>query len=200
MAEDVAQYERDLRAAALPEGWKEVESESRPGTQMWQNVHTDECIGWFPSDPASAIEGESPDLQPPTVHDDDNEDDDDFDDVPPPPDEEEEDAADWRTWYTGDSEARDDPDEDLATLRREVEAMTRLLDEPSLSESDRWTAKKNLAKKKAAVRREEELAVKRQNEGLPQGWQADESQSRPGTWSYLNVATGEDPVAPKEGR
>ena len=61
------------------------------------------------------------------------------------------DAADWRTWYTGDSEARDDPDEDLATLRREVEAMTRRLDEPSLSESDRWTTKKNLAKKLTGV-------------------------------------------------
>ena len=49
-------------ASALPPGWEAVESASRPGELVYANIHTGERIGWMPTQPASEIEDESPDL------------------------------------------------------------------------------------------------------------------------------------------
>eukprot|EP00730_Choanoeca_flexa_P018976 TRINITY_DN9255_c0_g2_i1.p1 TRINITY_DN9255_c0_g2~~TRINITY_DN9255_c0_g2_i1.p1 ORF type:complete len:398 (+),score=118.92 TRINITY_DN9255_c0_g2_i1:66-1196(+) len=36
----------------LPEGWRRVESNSRPGEFVYENVHTEERIAWFPTEAA----------------------------------------------------------------------------------------------------------------------------------------------------
>merc|ERR550514_173148 len=36
----------------LPEGWRRVESRSRPGEFVFENVHTEERQAWFPDGPA----------------------------------------------------------------------------------------------------------------------------------------------------
>lgn len=36
----------------LPEGWKRVESRSRPGEFVYENIYTEERIAWFPEEPA----------------------------------------------------------------------------------------------------------------------------------------------------
>ena len=36
----------------LPEGWRKVESRSRPGEFVYENVHTEERQAWFPTDAA----------------------------------------------------------------------------------------------------------------------------------------------------
>lgn len=37
----------------LPDGWRKVESKSRPGEFVYENVHTEERVAWFPTQPAS---------------------------------------------------------------------------------------------------------------------------------------------------
>eukprot|EP00051_Salpingoeca_urceolata_P000908 m.37135 g.37135 ORF g.37135 m.37135 type:complete len:269 (-) comp11077_c0_seq1:90-896(-) len=43
---------RKNRAALLPEGWKMVESRSRPGDYVYENVFTEERQAWMPTEPA----------------------------------------------------------------------------------------------------------------------------------------------------
>jgi hypothetical protein len=38
--------------AALPEGWRRVESRSRPGEYVYENIHTEERQAWLPTEPA----------------------------------------------------------------------------------------------------------------------------------------------------
>eukprot|EP00039_Didymoeca_costata_P001625 m.53893 g.53893 ORF g.53893 m.53893 type:complete len:380 (+) comp10886_c0_seq1:132-1271(+) len=39
-------------SAELPEGWRRVESRSRPGEFVYENIHTEERQAWFPEGPA----------------------------------------------------------------------------------------------------------------------------------------------------
>jgi len=41
----------------LPEGWRRVESRSRPGEFVYENIHTEERQAWFPEETAKE-EGE----------------------------------------------------------------------------------------------------------------------------------------------
>ncbi len=50
-AEKAKQAERPL-----PEGWRKVESRSRPGEFVYENIHTEERQAWFP-ETAAAEEG-----------------------------------------------------------------------------------------------------------------------------------------------
>lgn len=43
---------RRAREKELPEGWKRVESRSRPGTYVYENIYTDERQAWLPTEPA----------------------------------------------------------------------------------------------------------------------------------------------------
>ena len=43
----------DEAAAVLPEGWKRVESNSRPGEFVYENVNTEERQAWFPTEAAA---------------------------------------------------------------------------------------------------------------------------------------------------
>jgi len=44
-----AKAKKDAEAkAVLPEGWKRVESRSRPGEFVYENIHTEERQAWFP--------------------------------------------------------------------------------------------------------------------------------------------------------
>ncbi len=36
----------------LPEGWRKVPSNSRPGQFVFENIYTEERIGWVPTEPA----------------------------------------------------------------------------------------------------------------------------------------------------
>lgn len=38
--------------AALPEGWRRVESRSRPGEYVYENIYTEERQAWLPTEPA----------------------------------------------------------------------------------------------------------------------------------------------------
>jgi hypothetical protein len=39
----------------LPEGWRRVESRSRPGEFVYENIHTEERQAWFPDTPAEKV-------------------------------------------------------------------------------------------------------------------------------------------------
>jgi hypothetical protein len=39
----------------LPEGWRRVESRSRPGEFVYENIHTEERQAWFPDTPAAEV-------------------------------------------------------------------------------------------------------------------------------------------------
>ena len=94
---------RDRRRAAhrgradapLPDGWVAHESASHPGQLSYENVHTGEKIGWFPTEKASAEPGNLPQPTPTDMafgkkeaaanearhkHDEQDEDDDGYDD------------------------------------------------------------------------------------------------------------------------
>ena len=43
---------RRAREKELPEGWKRVESRSRPGTYVYENIYTEERQAWLPTEPA----------------------------------------------------------------------------------------------------------------------------------------------------
>ena len=36
----------------LPEGWRKVPSNSRPGQFVFENIYTEERISWIPTEPA----------------------------------------------------------------------------------------------------------------------------------------------------
>lgn len=44
---------RPFSAFRLPEGWRRVESNSRPGEYVYENVNTEERQAWFPTEPAA---------------------------------------------------------------------------------------------------------------------------------------------------
>lgn len=46
---------REKRAERLPEGWRMVESRSRPGQYVYENIHTEERQAWFPTESAVKI-------------------------------------------------------------------------------------------------------------------------------------------------
>ena len=39
----------------LPEGWRRVESRSRPGEFVYENIYTEERQAWFPDQPAEKV-------------------------------------------------------------------------------------------------------------------------------------------------
>jgi hypothetical protein len=39
----------------LPEGWRRVESRSKPGEYVYENIHTEERQAWFPDAPAQEV-------------------------------------------------------------------------------------------------------------------------------------------------
>eukprot|EP00043_Microstomoeca_roanoka_P018819 m.205220 g.205220 ORF g.205220 m.205220 type:complete len:272 (-) comp16894_c0_seq1:165-980(-) len=47
---------RKQRAERLPEGWRMVESRSRKGEYVYENIHTEERQAWFPTEPAVKID------------------------------------------------------------------------------------------------------------------------------------------------
>eukprot|EP00049_Salpingoeca_infusionum_P024964 m.17672 g.17672 ORF g.17672 m.17672 type:complete len:272 (+) comp7518_c0_seq2:284-1099(+) len=50
---------RQKRREMLPEGWRMVESRSKPGTYVYENVYTDERQAWLPTEPAVKLEPEA---------------------------------------------------------------------------------------------------------------------------------------------
>lgn len=50
-AKKAAEKEEEAQKA-LPDGWKRVESRSRPGEFVYENLHTEERQAWFPDAPA----------------------------------------------------------------------------------------------------------------------------------------------------
>eukprot|EP00730_Choanoeca_flexa_P018475 TRINITY_DN8985_c0_g1_i4.p1 TRINITY_DN8985_c0_g1~~TRINITY_DN8985_c0_g1_i4.p1 ORF type:complete len:279 (+),score=88.29 TRINITY_DN8985_c0_g1_i4:240-1076(+) len=58
---------RKSRAERLPEGWKMVESKSRPGEYVYENVHTEERQAWFPKEPAVQVDAKVYDQEPKTA-------------------------------------------------------------------------------------------------------------------------------------
>lgn len=48
-----AKAKEDEAAAVLPEGWRRVESNSRPGEFVYENVNTEERQAWFPTEAAA---------------------------------------------------------------------------------------------------------------------------------------------------
>ncbi|EGD76215.1 hypothetical protein PTSG_00918 [Salpingoeca rosetta] len=55
---------RQKRAERLPEGWRMVESRSRPGQYVYENIHTEERQAWFPTEPAVKIDPAKFDEEP----------------------------------------------------------------------------------------------------------------------------------------
>ena len=48
----LAASKSDEATRPLPEGWRRVESRSRPGEFVYENIHTEERQAWFPDAPA----------------------------------------------------------------------------------------------------------------------------------------------------
>eukprot|EP00045_Choanoeca_perplexa_P000694 m.15512 g.15512 ORF g.15512 m.15512 type:complete len:218 (+) comp10476_c0_seq1:61-714(+) len=48
----LAQMKADEATRPLPEGWRRVESRSRPGEFVYENEHTEERQAWFPTEAA----------------------------------------------------------------------------------------------------------------------------------------------------
>ncbi len=42
-------------AAELPDGWRKVSSNSRPGEFVYENIYTEERQAWVPTEPASTV-------------------------------------------------------------------------------------------------------------------------------------------------
>jgi hypothetical protein len=54
-------YQRDEESKKpLPEGWRRVESRSRPGEFVYENIHTEERQAWFPDTPAEKVRASRP--------------------------------------------------------------------------------------------------------------------------------------------
>jgi coenzyme F420-reducing hydrogenase beta subunit len=48
----LAEQKAEEASRPLPEGWRRVESRSRPGEYVYENTYTEERIAWFPEEPA----------------------------------------------------------------------------------------------------------------------------------------------------
>lgn len=48
----LAKMKEEENSKPLPEGWRRVESRSRPGEFVYENIHTEERIAWFPTEAA----------------------------------------------------------------------------------------------------------------------------------------------------
>jgi hypothetical protein len=53
----LAKMKEDEKTKPLPEGWRRVESRSRPGEFVYENMHTEERIAWFPTEAAKEEAG-----------------------------------------------------------------------------------------------------------------------------------------------
>jgi hypothetical protein len=53
----MAKSKEDEKTKPLPEGWRRVESRSRPGEFVYENIHTEERIAWFPTETAKEEAG-----------------------------------------------------------------------------------------------------------------------------------------------
>ena len=51
--EMLAQMKAEEATKPLPEGWRRCESRSRPGEFVYENIHTEERIAWFPTESAN---------------------------------------------------------------------------------------------------------------------------------------------------
>lgn len=48
----IAELKKSESDRPLPEGWRKVESRSRPGEFVYENIHTEERQAWFPDEAA----------------------------------------------------------------------------------------------------------------------------------------------------
>lgn len=55
--EMLAKMKQEEASKPLPEGWRRVESRSRPGEFVYENIHTEERQAWFPDAPAKEEAG-----------------------------------------------------------------------------------------------------------------------------------------------
>lgn len=49
---ELAKKKEEEKTRPLPDGWRRVESRSRPGEFVYENINTEERQGWFPDAPA----------------------------------------------------------------------------------------------------------------------------------------------------
>lgn len=203
----------DAKAAeatkALPEGWRRVESNSRPGEFVYENVHTEERQAWFPDGPAveevkaAAVPASAPSaakealkaknaaalaaMKAKVAEK-----------------KKKEDSLELPAgWERGESRSRPGETVYVNTVTGERQAW--FPDAPCLSEAD--IKKADLKKKNAEALKKRAAALKNSKDEdakkkLPDGWRRVESRSRPGEFVYENIKTEERqawfPEAPAE--
>lgn len=182
----------------LPEGWRRVESRSRKGEFVYENIHTEERQAWFPEEPAveevsaapvamseaelkreelkkknaaalAARKAKQAEQKKKEA------------DLPLP-----------AGWVRAESKSR--PGETVYENTVTGERQAWFPDEPALSKAE--MKKQDLLKKnkEALAARKKALATKKSEEAkkkLPEGWKRVESRSRPGEFVYENKYTDE---------
>jgi len=185
-------------AKQLPEGWRRVESRSRPGEFVYENIHTEERQAWFPDEVAKEELGAAPvsmseadarreelkkknmealakrkaKMQEQKAKE---------ADLPLP-----------AGWIRAESKSR--PGETVYENTVTGERQAWFPDEPALSKEE--MKKQDLIKKnkEALAKRKKALVDKNKEEAkkkLPAGWKRVESRSRPGEFVYENTYTDE---------
>lgn len=196
--EAIAKAKAAENAKELPAGWRRVESRSRPGEFVYENIHTEERQSWFPEAPAT--EEISAPLAPMSA------------------DEKarealkkknaaalakrKADAAEKKKaeaalelptgWIRSESKSR--PGETVYENTVTGERQAWFPDEPALSEGDAKKAELKAKNAAALKKRQQALASKKaEDDGkpLPAGWRRVESRSRPGEFVYENEYTEE---------
>lgn len=196
--EAIAQAKAAENSKELPAGWRRVESRSRPGEFVYENIHTEERQSWFPE--SAAQEEFSAPLAPMSA------------------DEKAREALKKKNaaalekrkaqaaekkkaeaslelptgWIRSESKSR--PGEIVYENTVTGERQAWFPDEPAMNDSD--AKKADLKAKNAAAlkKRQQALASKKaEDEGkpLPAGWKRVESRSRPGEFVYENEFTEE---------
>jgi uncharacterized protein YbdZ (MbtH family) len=185
-------------AKDLPEGWRRVESRSRPGEFVYENIHTEERQAWFPDSPA--VEEAAP---PPVAASEDSQKKEDLKKknmaalAKRKAEQEKKKASDAKLdlpagWKRVESRSR--PGEMVYENTVTGERQAWFPDTPCLSEDDMKKQALMQKNKEALEKRKAALAAKKSEEAgkpLPEGWKQVESRSRPGEFVYENEYTEE---------
>lgn len=186
--------------AKLPEGWRRVESRSRPGEYVYENIHTEERQAWFPTEaateeisaaavPMSAAEKEREKLKKKNME----------------ALKKRKEAAEKKKkaemelelpsgWNRVESRSR--PGEYVYENSVTGERQAWFPDAPAVANDAPEDAKEALKKKnaEALAKRKAALQAKKDEDAkkkLPDGWKRIESRSRPGEMVYENIYTEE---------
>ncbi|EDQ88248.1 uncharacterized protein MONBRDRAFT_32905 [Monosiga brevicollis MX1] len=198
----LSQMKQEEATRPLPDGWRRVESRSRPGEFVYENIHTEERIAWFPTEaakeeaqaalvPQNAAADKKAELKKKNLEA--------LQKRKAKQAEQKQAEANLELpegWKR--SESRSRPGEvvyeNTFTGERQAWFPDAPAVDPSMSEEDKKKAALKEKNRQALEARKAKLAAKKADEAtrpLPKGWRRVESRSRPGEFVYENEYTDE---------